>query len=111
MPQIEVNGRPVGVDDDGYLCNLDDWDKDVAVALAESEMIEMTDEHWAIVTVLREYYAEYQIAPPSRALMKLIGNALGREKSNSKYLYGLFPKGPAKQGCKIAGLLKPYGCI
>jgi tRNA 2-thiouridine synthesizing protein E len=111
MLALTVNDRTVDVDDDGYLLDVNDWDEDVAVALAESEMLEMTEDHWGVVGVLRDYYAKYQVAPHARALMKLIRDSLGKEKGKSKYLYELFPKGPAKQGFKIAGLKKPAGCV
>lgn len=111
MPELPVNDRTVAVDEDGYLLDYNDWDREVAVALAESEMLDMTDGHWAIVDFLRDYYAKNQVAPHARALMKLIRDTLGREKGTSKYLYELFPKGPAKQGFKIAGLKKPTGCV
>ena len=66
----------------------------------------MTPNHWEVVNFLREYYDEYQIAPAVRVLTKAIGKQLGPDKGNSKYLYELFPYGPAKQACKIAGLPK-----
>ena len=61
--------------------------------------------------LLRSYYEEYQIAPAVRVLTKAIGKKLGKDKGNSKYLYELFPYGPAKQACKYAGLPKPTGCV
>lgn len=108
---LEVNGKVLETDEEGYLQSLDDWSEDVAVFLAKSEDIEMTDNHWEVVNFLREYYTEYQIAPAVRVLTKTIGKRFGKEKGNSKYLYELFPYGPAKQACKIAGLPKPTGCI
>ena len=62
-------------------------------------------------TFLRDYYNEFQIAPAVRVLTKAIGKKLGPDKGNSQYLYELFPYGPAKQACKIAGLPKPTGCV
>lgn len=108
---IEVNGKTLETDEEGYLANLSDWTEDVAKVLAESEGLEMGDDHWQIVTFLREYYSEYQIAPAVRVLTKAVGKKLGKEKGNSKYLYELFPYGPGKQACKIAGLPKPTGCV
>ena len=64
-----------------------------------------------VIEILREYYEEYQIAPAVRVLTKAIGKKLGADKGNSKYLYELFPYGPAKQACKYAGLPKPTGCV
>ncbi len=110
MP-LEVNGKTYETDEEGYLANLSDWSEDVAKALAESEGLEMTENHWEVVNFLREYYQEYQIAPAVRVLTKAIGKKLGKDKGNSKYLYELFPYGPAKQACKVAGLPKPTGCV
>ncbi len=111
MATMDVAGNSVEVDEEGYLTNINDWDKDVAIELAKSENLEMTETHWEVIEFLREYYNEYQIAPAVRVLTKAIGKKLGPEKGNSKYLYELFPYGPAKQACKIAGLPKPTGCI
>ncbi len=111
MGTIEAAGKTVEVDEEGYLTNINDWDRDIAGELAKSENIEMTENHWEVIDFLREYYNEYQIAPAVRVLTKAIGKKLGKEKGNSKYLYELFPYGPAKQACKIAGLPKPTGCI
>lgn len=108
---IEVNGASLETDEEGYLVNLDDWSEDAALKLAEAEGLEMTDDRWEIVNFLREYYQEYQIAPAVRVLTKAIGKKLGKDKGNSRYLYELFPYGPAKQACKIAGLPKPTGCV
>ncbi|HET9821088.1 MAG TPA: TusE/DsrC/DsvC family sulfur relay protein [Burkholderiaceae bacterium] len=108
---IEVNGATVETDEEGYLVNLADWNEDIANEIAKSENVEMTENHWEVVNFLRQYYDEYQIAPAVRVLTKAIGKQLGEEKGNSKYLYELFPYGPAKQACKIAGLPKPTGCV
>ena len=108
---IEVNGKSLETDEEGYLANLSEWSEDAATALAEAEGIDMSTNHWEVVNFLREYYEEYQIAPAVRVLTKAIGKKLGKDKGNSKYLYELFPYGPAKQACKIAGLPKPTGCV
>ena len=108
---IEVNGSTYETDEEGYLINLADWNKDVAEYIAKTESITMTEQHWEVVNFLREYFEEYQIAPAVRVLTKAIGKQFGEEKGNSKYLYDLFPYGPAKQACKIAGLPKPTGCV
>ncbi len=111
MPNIEVNGKSYETDEEGYLVNLADWNKDVAEYIAKTENVNMSEQHWEVVNFLREYYDEYQIAPAVRVLTKAIGKKLGPEKGNSQYLYDLFPYGPAKQACKIAGLPKPTGCV
>ena len=106
-----VNGTTVEHDEEGYITQLSDWNKELAQVIAETEDIEMTDEHWAVVNFLRDYYEEYQIAPAVRVLTKAVGKKLGKDKGTSKYLYELFPYGPAKQACKYAGLPKPTGCV
>jgi tRNA 2-thiouridine synthesizing protein E len=108
---FEINGKTYETDEEGYLVNLADWNEDVAKHLAAEEKVDLTEAHWEVINFLREYYNDYQIAPAIRVLTKAIGKKLGPEKGNSKYLYELFPYGPAKQACKIAGLPKPTGCI
>jgi tRNA 2-thiouridine synthesizing protein E len=110
MP-IEVNGKTIETDEEGYLANLNDWEPAVAEAMAKEDGVELTDAHWEVINFLREYYDEYQIAPAVRVLTKAIGKKLGKEKGNSKYLYELFPYGPGKQACNYAGLPKPTGCV
>ncbi|MHB1591422.1 MAG: TusE/DsrC/DsvC family sulfur relay protein [Sulfuricella sp.] len=108
---FEINGKTYETDEEGYLVNLSEWDEAAAKYLATEEKVDLTDSHWEVINFLREYYNDYQIAPAVRVLTKAIGKKLGPEKGNSKYLYELFPYGPAKQACKIAGLPKPTGCI
>jgi len=108
---IEVADKTYETDEEGYLVNLSDWSEEVANHIAASENITMSENHWEVVNFLREYYNEFQIAPAVRVLTKAIGKKLGPDKGNSKYLYELFPYGPAKQACKIAGLPKPTGCV
>ena len=107
----EIDGKSFESDEEGYLIDLSAWNEQLADLIAKDEEIDMTDEHWEVVNFLRDYYNEYQIAPAIRVLVKQMKKAFGPEKGNNKYLYQLFPYGPAKQACKIAGLPKPTGCI
>ena len=107
----EINGTSVAADEEGYLTDISAWNEELAGLIAVDEKIDMNDDHWEVVKFLREYYEEYQIAPAVRVLTKAVKKKLGAEKGNSKYLYELFPYGPAKQACKIAGLPKPTGCV
>ncbi|HSH08188.1 MAG TPA: TusE/DsrC/DsvC family sulfur relay protein [Burkholderiales bacterium] len=108
---IEVNGKTLETDEEGYLADRGDWSEDVAKEMARIDNCDLTDAHWEVINFLREYYDEYQIAPAVRVLTKAIGKKLGPDKGNSKYLYELYPYGPAKQACKYAGLPKPTGCV
>ena len=110
MP-IDVNGKSLETDEEGYLANLTEWEPAVAEVMAKIDNCQLTESHWEVINFLREYYEEYQIAPAVRVLTKAIGKKLGPEKGNSKYLYELFPYGPGKQACKYAGLPKPTGCV
>lgn len=98
-------------DINGYLMNLDDWSEEIATNISIEEEIELTEKHWEILHFLREYYREFGSSPNVRLLMKVIGKKLGAEKGKRKYLYDLFPKGPSRQGCKLAGLPIPNDCI
>ena len=108
---IEVNGKTLETDAEGYLANLSDWSQEVAEFMATQDDCELSPNHWEVINFLREYYDEYQVAPAVRVLTKAIGKRLGQDKGNSKYLYQLYPYGPAKQACRYAGLPKPTGCI
>jgi TusE/DsrC/DsvC family sulfur relay protein len=110
MP-IEVDGKTMETDEEGYLANINEWVPGVASVMAAEDELELTDEHWDIINFLREYYEEYQIAPAVRVLTKAVGKKLGKDKGNSKYLYGLFPYVPGKQACRYAGLPKPTVCV
>lgn len=101
----------IKTDEEGYLLTLSDWSVEVAEAMAKADDCELTPNHWEVIDFLRGYYEQYEIAPAIRILTKQIGKKLGQEKGNSKYLYELFPHGPAKQACKYAGLPKPTGCV
>ena len=111
MASIEVGGKSIEVDEEGYLVDRGDWSEEIGKAMADLDNCPLTDNHWEVINFLREYYEEYQIAPAVRVLTKAIGKKLGKDKGNSKYLYELFPYGPAKQACKYAGLPKPTGCV
>ena len=110
MP-IEVSGKTIETDEEGYLADRTDWNEDVAKEMARLDSCDLNENHWEVINFLRQYYEEYQIAPAVRVLTKAIGKKLGADKGNSKYLYELFPYGPAKQACKYAGLPKPTGCV
>jgi tRNA 2-thiouridine synthesizing protein E len=107
----QLNGTTFEADEEGYITDISQWSPELANLIALDEKIEMSDDHWEVVNFLREYYEEYQIAPAIRVLTKAIKKSMGADKGNSKFLYELFPYGPAKQACKIAGLPKPTGCI
>jgi tRNA 2-thiouridine synthesizing protein E len=108
---LEFNGKQIETDAQGYLKNIDDWSEEMAEAIAEQEQISLTDEHWLVIRFVRDFYRQFNTSPAIRMLVKAMTQQFGEEKGNSRYLYRLFPKGPAKQATKIAGLPKPVKCI
>lgn len=108
---LEFNGKVIATDEAGYLKNWQDWSPELINIIAKSEGISLTDAHLEVVHFVREFYLEYKTSPAIRALVKAMEKKLGVEKGNSRYLYKLFPEGPAKQATKLAGLPKPVKCI
>jgi tRNA 2-thiouridine synthesizing protein E len=105
MPVLEVENFKVEVDEDGFIQEPDLWNKELAAAIAITEDVpELTEDHWKLIQYLRDYYQQFGIAPMIRKLCKDTGFQL-------KYIYELFPSGPAKGACKVAGLPKPTGCV
>lgn len=108
---IEFDNQKLATDKAGYLLDVHDWSIGLAPVLAESEDIELDDNRWEVINFVRAFYLEYNTSPAIRALVKAMAAKFGPEKGNSRYLYRLFPKGPAKQATKIAGLPKPAKCL
>jgi len=105
VPTFEVNGRKYEVDEDGFLQEPGIWNKDVAVDFATTEGVgELTENHWKVINYLRSYYLQFGIAPMIRKVCKETGFKLNE-------IYTMFPSGPAKGACKLAGLPKPTGCV
>ncbi len=105
MPTFTHGNVSVEVDEDGFMQNPEEWNEEIAKALATTEGVEeLTEEHWKVVKYLRDYYLQFGVAPMIRKLCKETG-------FNLKKIYELFPSGPAKGACKVAGLPKPTGCV
>ena len=105
MPTFEHADIKIEVDEDGFMEEPEEWNEAIAKALAGTEGVdEMTEDHWKVVNYLRDYYMKFGIAPMIRKLCKETGFPLKR-------IYELYPSGPAKGACKVAGLAKPTGCV
>jgi TusE/DsrC/DsvC family sulfur relay protein len=105
MSFIDVKGKQVELDEDGFLVDPADWTEDIVSYFAKEEGVtELTENHWKMINYLRDYYKQFGIAPMIRKLCKDTGFPL-------KEVYDMFPSGPAKGACKIAGLPKPTGCV
>jgi len=105
MPKGTFGGEELDIDEDGFIQEPEKWSNAIAEDLAKTEEVEnMSDEHWHVVNYIRDYFIQFGVAPPIRMLCKKTENDL-------KQIYQLFPSGPAKGACKIAGLPKPTGCV
>ena len=105
MPTFTHGELSLEVDEDGFMQDPDAWNKEVAAARATTEGVDaLSEDHWKVVEYLRNYYTQFGVAPMIRKLCKETGYDLKR-------IYALFPSGPAKGACKVAGLPKPTGCV
>jgi tRNA 2-thiouridine synthesizing protein E len=106
MSHIEVDGKQLALNEEGFLNDPEQWSQAAAAALARAEegLENLSTEHWAVINFIRDHYQETKLAPMVRSICKTTGLPLRR-------IYELFPSGPAKGACKIAGLPKPDGCV
>ena len=105
MATIDFDNKTYELDGDGFMLKPEEWTEGLAAAIAKVDGIqEMTENHWKIVRCIRENYEEKGIAPMVRTICKTSGLKL-------KEIYELFPLGPARGACRVAGLPKPEGCV
>ena len=98
------------VDKEGFLMRRDDWNPEVAQQLAGRDGISLTDDHWEVLHLVRDYYEKFRLFPANRVLVSKIRETCGEDKGNSIHLMKLFTGKPAKHIAKIAGLPKPPNC-
>ena len=109
--QAEINGKVIQLSEAGWLENLDEWSEELAVAISGNENIpELTPEHWDIINLARELFHENGVVSEPRAFSKVMKKKFGKDRSDQKYIYSLFPTGLIKCANKIAGLPRPKGC-
>jgi TusE/DsrC/DsvC family sulfur relay protein len=107
MSNIKVSGKSYELLRDGRLANTDDWNETIARALAEKDGIELTDNHWEIINLMRDFYKQFNISPIRKLLLKTVREKLGEKKASRDYLLSLFPQDELIVGTKIAGLPAP----
>lgn len=107
---IEFNGRLYPTDVQGFLKQRLSWSAELAIHMAMSDGVTLTDEHWEVIHYFREYYEDYNIPPPMRMVIRVFKKAFGEENANSRYLLYLFPEGATKAASKFGGLPKPKNC-
>ncbi len=104
MAQKQINGSVVDVNDEGYMTNHAQWNRDIAAALAQELGLALTDAHWKVLEFIDKDFKEKGVVPGMRRMNK-VGNIPTKE------LYTLFPDGPIKKAAKIAGYPKPASCV
>ncbi len=104
MPQKQIDGSVVDVDDEGYMTDHAQWSRNIAVALAQELGITLTDAHWKVLDFIDKDFNEKGVVPGMRRINK-VGNI------PTKDLYALFPDGPIKKAAKISGYPKPVSCV
>ena len=104
MPMTAIAGREVHVDDEGFLTEYDEWNRELGEQLAANIGIETTDDHWKVIDFLRADYVDQGETATLRRVSVVGGFAM-------KQLFTLFPKKPAKKMSYVAGLPKPAGCV
>jgi tRNA 2-thiouridine synthesizing protein E len=109
--ELNINGAIVETDPEGYLVNLSDWSEEVAEHLAAQDNLILGENQWKIIRYMRDYFNEYGTAPNLRILQKSLKEEFGTEWGDKKFLFDLFPFGPAKQAGRYAGTPKPTGCV
>lgn len=103
--ELTVNNQKIEMDGDGFMLQPELWNDEVAAIIAKADDIEnLTEDHWKVIRVIRQNYEEKGLAPMVRVICKETGLKL-------KQIYELFPLGPARGACRVAGLPKPEGCV
>ena len=105
------SAEPPKIDKEGFLLDLNEWDRDVAHRLAATEGLVLSDSHWQIIDLLRDFFERTETSPAMRPFVKLAKDHLGEDYGSSVYLMGLFGGSPAKTAAKIAGLPRPTNCL
>jgi len=102
-----MNQNAIETDNEGFMLHPEEWNEKVALSIAEDLGLEMNEQRWEIVRIIREHYEERQSVPEARTLLKTLRDRHGKEIATRRYVYNLFPYGYGQQACKIAGMRKP----
>jgi len=109
--EAQINGKAIQLSEAGWLENLDEWSEELAVEVSKNENIaELTEEHWNIINLAREYFSDNGAVCEPRNFSKLMKTKYDKDHSSQKYIYSLFPTGLIKCANKVAGLPRPKGC-
>ena len=110
MMMLEVNGKSIETDVQGFLQHTDDWSEEFANEQAQKDGVKLFNDHWELIYYFREYYEENMVNPTMHTLVRDLGaksKHFHDQKDYEKHIYKLFPKDPAHEICKLAGLPLP----
>jgi tRNA 2-thiouridine synthesizing protein E len=100
----------IKTDQHGHLRHRHDWTREVAQALANTDDITLTEDHWQLIQAVQDIYEETGDTPPMRLLIRVLRQRLN-PNIDSRHLYRLYPDGPVRLASKHAGLPKPKHCM
>jgi dissimilatory sulfite reductase related protein len=104
---IEINDTSIATDEEGYLIDPEDWNPEVAQAIARQEGIDLGEEHWAVIRFIRDHFDEHQVTVDARFVIRFLEEQFGYGTKAHNHLFELFPYGYVKQACRIAGMRRP----
>ncbi len=107
---LNVAGKSVETNEQGYLCNLGDWSEDFTETVAKNDGVDLYNDHWELILYVREYYEENQVGPTMHKVVRELGKKnthFRSQKDYEKHIYSLFPRDPMHEICKLAGLPMP----
>jgi len=107
---VEVDGKSIATDQEGYIQDMDEWSVGFAEALAKKEGLTLMDDHWDIIRFIRKYNEEKRVQPTVRHMLKHFRTEWKDGRGNNHYLHEIFPRGgPQKQGNRLAGVRRTKG--
>ncbi|MCU7853626.1 MAG: TusE/DsrC/DsvC family sulfur relay protein [Candidatus Thiodiazotropha sp. (ex Monitilora ramsayi)] len=110
IEHLDINGKQVATDQEGYIQDMDDWTEEFVYALAKKECLEITEEHWDVIQYIRDYYHKHRVQAQVRDMIKHFKKVWGPVHGNNRYLHDIFPRGgPQKQGNRLAGIRRTKG--
>ena len=107
---LNVAGKSVETNEQGYLCNLGDWSEDFTETVAKNDGVDLYNDHWELILYVRDYYEENQVGPTMHKVVRELGKKnthFHNQKEYEKHIYSLFPRDPMHEICKLAGLPMP----
>ncbi len=108
MRAVQIDDREVEFNDSGYMIDFDEWDDEIANALAAADDLKLTDNHWAVINYIREFYGEFEVTPSVTSVIKVFGEDISEPELDAMIIDKLFPQDGYSQACRIAGLPEAF---